>query len=75
MHNNYLNVPQDGNSVYPKSSLITSKLWSAQVMEAMMTYYKRDHLFNFSYWIVPVHLGAHWEIMINTQNGQEYYPY
>ena len=63
----HLIVPQDGNSVYPMSSLITSKLWSSQVMEEMMTYYKSDHLFNFSYWIVPVHLGTHWAIMVNEK--------
>ena len=30
-----------------------------------MTYFKKDHLFKFSYWIVPVHLGAHWAMMVN----------
>ena len=30
-----------------------------------MAYFKRDHMFKFDYWLVPVHLGAHWAMMVN----------
>ena len=34
-------------------------------MKQMLTYFKKDHLFKFNYWLVPVHLGAHWAMMVN----------
>ena len=56
---------KDGHTVYPINSQISSKLWHAEAVESMMSYFKRDHLFQFSYWLVPVHLGAHWAMMVN----------
>ena len=26
--------------------------------------YRKDHLFKFKLWIVPVHLGEHWAMMV-----------
>ena len=56
---------KDGHTVYPINSQISSKLWHAEAVESMMSYFKRYHLFKFSYWLVPVHLGAHWAMMVN----------
>ena len=29
-----------------------------------MSYFKKDLLFMFDVWIVPVHLGVHWAMMV-----------
>ena len=48
-------------SVYPINSHVAARVWKGN---KMTEYYKKDNWFKFDYWIVPVHLGVHWAMMV-----------
>ena len=45
---------------YPINSQIASRILNGD----HTVRYKNDHLFMFKVWIVPVHLGEHWAMMV-----------
>lgn len=55
--------PQGKTSVYPINSHVAVKIVKAGGMNA---YYKTDRLFNFNFWIIPIHLGVHWAMMVGV---------
>ena len=50
-----------GKPVYPINSHIAARVWKGS---KMMEYYKKNNLFKFDHWIVCVHLGVHWAMMV-----------
>ena len=46
---------KDGHTVYPINRHIASKLWHAEAVEPMMSYFKRDHQL----------LACTWAMMVN----------
>ena len=47
--------------MYPINSHVAARIWKGS---KMTEYYKKDNLFKFDHWIVPVHLGVHWAMMV-----------
>ena len=54
---------------YPINSQIASRILNRD----HTVRYKNDHLFMFKVWIVPVHLGEHWAMMVYLHlNGHDF---
>lgn len=70
----FIFINLQGPSVYPFTSFVAEQLKETYYSKVRVTsmmlllylhiLYMQDELFEFDMWILPIHLGAHWAMLV-----------